>query len=126
MSLKRLSALNSRAIWVCTLLLCLVGCGGGGGSSSNNPPAVTQDTSRALAQICSKESPYAAKSSIPTTQGVLADEKKWIKAYMSERYLWYKDIPAVNADDSRYNVLAEGVVDVWTSLLNYFTDSKTI
>ncbi len=125
MSLKKLSALNSRAIWVCTLLLCLVGCGGGGGSSSNNPPAVTQDTSRALAQICSKESPYAAKSSIPTTQGVLADEKKWIKAYMSERYLWYKDIPTVNADESRYNVLAEGVVDVWSSLLNYFTDSKT-
>ncbi len=125
MSLKKVTALNSQAILMCTLLLCLAGCGGGGGSSSNNPPPVNQATSRELAQICAKENPYAAKSTVPITQGVLADEKNWIKAYMSERYLWYKDIPTVNANDSRYNVLTNGVLDVWSSLLNYFSDSKT-
>lgn len=44
---------------------------------------------------------------------------------MSERYLWYKDIPKVNEKDSRYNVLSNGVLDVWSSVLNYFTDSIT-
>ena len=112
---------SSRAILMGTLGLLLVGCGGGGSSQDKPAPS----TSRELAQICSKESPYASKSSKPSQQGELADEKKWIKAYMSERYLWYKDIPQVNEDDSRYNVLKNGVLDVWSSLLNYFSDSKT-
>ena len=116
--------LNSRTILMCTLLLCLAGCGGGSGSNSNNSLPFSQATSRELAQICSKESPYAI-SSVLSTQGVLADEKKWIKAYLSERYLWYKDIPMVNADDSRYNLFTDGVLNVWGSLLNYFDDSKT-
>jgi C-terminal processing protease CtpA/Prc len=114
--------LNLRAILICSLLLCLAGCGG---SSSNNSLPTSQSTSKELAQICAKESPYAAKSSLPSTPGVLADEKKWIKAYMSERYLWYKDMPVVNADDSRYNVLTSGALDVWSSLQNYFADLKT-
>jgi len=97
-----LHILNARTILMCTLLLCLAGCGGGSGSNSNDPLPVSQATSRELAQICAKDSPYAT-SSVLSTQGVLADEKKWIKAYLSERYLWYKDIPIVNADDSRYN-----------------------
>ena len=116
--------LNSRTILMCTLFLFLAGCGGGSGSNSNDPLPVSQATSRELAQICAKESPYAT-SSVLSTQGVLADEKKWIKAYLSERYLWYKDIPMVNADDSRYNVLTDGVLNVGASLLNYFDDSKT-
>ena len=116
--------LNSRTILIYTLLLCLAGCGGASGSNSNDPLPVSQATSRELAQICAKESPYAI-SSVLSTQGVLADEKKWIKAYLSERYLWYKDIPVVNADDSRYNVSTDGVLNVWDSLLNYFDDSKT-
>jgi hypothetical protein len=114
--------LNSRAILICTLLLFLAGCGG---SSSNNPVPASQPTSKELAQICAKESPFAAKSSLPFTQGVLADEKNWIKAYMFERYLWYKDMPLVNADDSRYNVTTNGVLDVWATLQNYFADLKT-
>ena len=119
-----LHILNSRAILMCTLLMCLAGCGGGSVSNFNNPLPVSQATSIELAQICAKESPYAI-SSVLSTQGILADEKKWIKAYLSERYLWYKDIPMVNADDSRYNLLTDGVLNVWDSLLNYFDDSKT-
>ena len=109
---------------MCTLGLFLVGCGGGSGGQDNSASA-RPPTSRELAQICTKDSPYAVKSSKPSQQGELADEKKWVKAYMSERYLWYKDIPNINENDSRYNVLKGGVIDVWNSLLNYFNDSKT-
>ena len=92
--------LNSRTILMCTVLLCLAGCGGGSGSNSTDPLPFSQATSRELAQICAKESPYAIPS-VLGKQGVLADEKKWIKAYLSERYLWYKDIQMVNEDDYR-------------------------
>jgi len=124
MSSQKLLMFSSRAILMCTLGLFLVGCGGGSGGQDNSASA-RPPTSRELAQICTKDSPYAAKSSKPSQQGELADEKKWVKAYMSERYLWYKDIPNINENDSRYNVLKGGVIDVWNSLLNYFNDSKT-
>lgn len=94
MSFNKLFAFNLRSILVCTYVLFIAGCGGG--SSQDNPAPVNPATSRELAQICAKESPYAAKSSMPSKIGDLTDEKKWIKAYMSERYLWYKDIPKVN------------------------------
>ena len=125
MSFKKLFTFNSHAILICTYVLFMTGCGGGGGSGQENPALVKQSTSRELAQICAKESPYVAKSFVSSEYGDLTDEKKWIKAYMSERYLWYKDIPKVNEKDSRYNVLTDGVLDVWSSLLNYFDDSKT-
>ena len=75
--------------------------------------------------MCAKENPYLANASTATKAGTLADEKKWVKAYMTERYLWYRDIPTLNADDARYGVLTNGLLDVWTSLSNYFSDSKT-
>jgi C-terminal processing protease CtpA/Prc len=78
-----------------------------------------------LAQTCAKENPYLANARAATKLGNLSDEKKWVKAYMNERYLWYRDIPTLNAEDSRYSVLTNGLLDVLTSLSNYFTDSKT-
>lgn len=117
--------LNLRSVLLCAFFLGLSGCGGGGGSSSSNSGPVYQPTSQALAQICASENPLAVNALTTTRQGVLTDEKKWVRAYMSERYLWYKDIPSVNADESRYNMMANGSIDVWTSLLNYFSDSKT-
>lgn len=125
MSLLEVIVLNLRSILLFALFLSLSGCGGGGGSSSSNPAPVYQPTSKDLAQICAKENPLAVDALKATRQGVLADEKKWVKAYMSERYLWYRDIPTVSADDARYSVMANGSLDVWTSLLNYFSDSKT-
>jgi len=125
MSFKGLFVLNFRLILMFLIALGLSACGGGGSAGSGNTSSVSQATSKELAQICAKENPYAVNASTGTRPGVLADEKKWVKAYMSERYLWYKDIPAVNADDARYSVMASGVLDVWNSLLNYFTDSKT-
>ena len=125
MSSWKVIVLNLKLVLLLVFLLSLSGCGGGGGSSSSNPAPIYQPTSNDLAQICAKENPLAVDALTATRQGLLADERKWVKAYMSERYLWYKDIPTVNADDVRYSVMANGSLDVWTSLQNYFLDSKT-
>ena len=125
MSCWEVIVLNLRSIFLFAVFLSLSGCGGGGSSSSSNPAPVYQPTSKDLAQICAKENPLAVDALTATSQGVLADEKKWVNAYMSERYLWYRDIPTVNADDARYSVTANDSLDVWNSLHNYFSDSKS-
>lgn len=103
--------------------ILLTACGGGGGEGST--PTNSVPNSNNLAQICAKENPYLANATSNRQEGSLADEKNWIKAYMTERYLWYRDMPVVNPQNSQYNVMTNGSVDVWTSLLNYFSDSKT-
>ena len=104
--------------------ILLTACGGGGGGEGSTPTNSVPNSNN-LAQICAKENPYLANATSNRQDGSLADEKNWIKAYMTERYLWYRDMPVVNPQDSQYNVMTNGSVDVWTSLLNYFSDSKT-
>ena len=60
-----------------------------------------------------------------TRTGTLSDEKKWIQAYMTERYLWYRDMPKLNADSARYQVNTNGAINAVRSLANYFYDSLT-
>lgn len=112
--------ISMRMLVVASFVILVSACGGGGSSSINVVPKADN-----LAQICAKENPYLAFATARTQQGSLADEKNWIKAYMSERYLWYRDMPVINEQDSRYNLMSNGIVDVWNSLLNYFSDSKT-
>lgn len=109
------------------LLLVLCACGGGGSSSAPAPApvAVVEPTASELAQICAKENSLVADATAKTRVGTLADEKKWIKAYMNERYLWYRDIPTLNAQDAVYNVMTSGTLNVVRSLGNYFYDSLT-
>lgn len=104
--------------------ILLTACGGGGGGEGSTPTNSVPNSNN-LAQICAKENPYLANATSNRQEGSLADEKNWIRAYMTERYLWYRDMPVVNPQDSQYNVMTNGSVDVWTSLLNYFSDSKT-
>ncbi len=113
-----------RMIATASFAILLTACGGGGGGEGSTPTNSVPNSNN-LAQICAKENPYLAFATARTQQGSLADEKNWIKAYMTERYLWYRDMPVVNPQDSQYNVMTNGSVDVWTSLLNYFSDSKT-
>ena len=112
--------ISMRMLVVASFAILVSACGGGGSSSINVVPKADN-----LAQICAKENPYLAFATARTQQGSLADEKNWIKAYMSERYLWYRDMSVINEQDSRYNLMSNGIVDVWNSLLNYFSDSKT-
>ena len=89
--------------------LLLAGCGGGGGTpgltvpasaGESNPassPADTIDSSALSANICSAPrtgiDPATGKP-YPDRQGTYADEKKWVRAWIDETYLWYDEIPS--------------------------------
>ena len=107
------------------LLVLFTACGGGGGSASTTPAVTPAATSASLAQMCAPENPLVGDALAKTRSGTLSDEKNWIRAYMSERYLWYRDIPTVNADNARYQVTANGATNAIRALANYFYDSLT-
>lgn len=69
-------------VLACGLSAC--GGGGGGGSTTGNtattPPASQFPASSTLANVC-------------TVEG----EKKFIRSYLDEKYLWYREIPTVDA-----------------------------
>ncbi|MGE0315122.1 MAG: S41 family peptidase [Lautropia sp.] len=52
--------------------------------------------------------------------GSLASEQSFVRAYMNEVYLWYREIPAVDASRAEFN---SGTV--YASLSNYFEALKT-
>jgi carboxyl-terminal processing protease len=74
--------------------LLATGCGGGGG----NPGACLSGSPETCAAAAAPPAPLAAESSsgladICTLEGV----KRFTRAYMDEAYLWYREIPAVDA-----------------------------
>ena len=85
----------------CVLLFMLAGCGGGGGGGSAarslSPP------SSALAGFCA--SPRPAGTVDPFTglpygdrAGSLDDEKSWVRSWIDDTYLWYTEVPDLDAD----------------------------
>lgn len=79
------------------LMAGLSACGGGGSSSTASnaaPPSSAFPASSTLANVC-------------TVEG----EKKFVRSYLDEKYLWYREIPTVDA--SAYTK----VVDYFKALL---------
>jgi hypothetical protein len=82
-TLKTLSA-------VALLSFAIAGCGGGGGGvtapSPNPPPPPSSglESSSKFAQQC-----------IATT-GNYQQERNWVRSYVDEAYLWYRDVPNLN------------------------------
>ena len=105
------------------LLLALVGCGGGGGGDGG--AGVVPATASQLAQVCSANNPFLADAQPPWRLGSLADERKWVNAYLNERYLWYRDMPVLDANSSKYNLTtyAWSADNFYWSLHAYFYDS---
>jgi len=102
----------------------LASCGGGGGSSTDNnpPPAPAPAPSPGVAaQSCSANNPYIGDASAPTTIGSLASEKAWLRDYMDRKYLWYAEVPNVDASDAAYSDESA----VFLSLYNYFGALRT-
>lgn len=73
--MKNTSLLRTLAAWVAAGAL-LAGCGGGGGGSAPPPYGYSSD----FEGICT-----------------LDTQKKFVRAYLDEVYLWYNEIPAVDA-----------------------------
>ena len=85
----------------CVLLLMLAGCGGGGGDGSGARPAFAP--SSGLAAFCAF--PRPAGTVDPFTgllygdrAGSLDDEKSWVRSWIDETYLWYREVPNLDAD----------------------------
>ncbi|MFT4045274.1 MAG: S41 family peptidase [Solimonas sp.] len=118
--------------------LPLYGCGGGegGGNAAADDgviePAEAGDTSgmtlweqrtaasdplaASCAQPRSGTDPYTGEA-YPDVSGALDDEKYWLRTYMDEVYLWYDEVPGVDARP--YDVAGYG--SVFAALDGYFT-----
>ncbi|MBU1235227.1 MAG: PDZ domain-containing protein [Gammaproteobacteria bacterium] len=82
-------------------LLCLgllAGCGGGGSDSSS-----AYGTPGQFAQQCAPDNPYVADADSATTSASLTTEKQWIRAYMDYAYLWYNEVPTIDASAAWYS-----------------------
>jgi carboxyl-terminal processing protease len=108
----------------------LIACGGGGDSSisgigSNDPFVQRTADANPKAALCAEprsgNDPYNSNKPYPDRQGSIDDEKSWVKAFMGDIYLWYRDIPSVNA--APYTVSNYGSVD--DAMDAYFRALKT-
>ncbi len=95
----------------CSLILllgiALVSCGGGGGGGAGGSSA----------QMCAAPRPNTSDMA-----GSIDTEKSWVRDMMNEVYLWYKDVPSVNA--ANYTAAAYGGSN-YRALDAYFTALKT-
>jgi carboxyl-terminal processing protease len=98
------------------LAAALGACGGGGGDSGNTPSPISAD-----AQVCAPTNPYVADATSITRVGTLGSEKAWVESYLDEAYLWYSEMPSVDAGAALYSDTA----DVYGSLDRYFNALKT-
>ncbi|GAB3267453.1 S41 family peptidase [Chitinimonas naiadis] len=107
----------------CALATMLAACGGGGGGTtgSGTGTGTTPPVSSVRAQTCSPNNPYRQDALAATSVGTLNDEKRWLQDYFDRQYLWYREVPVVNADASAYSDDRQ----VYNSLDNYFEALKT-
>jgi len=124
-------AYRGAAVPALALSLLLSACGGGGGPSG--PPILGSDTpggsngggvstgpagpSASFAQQCA-----AANTLAPSGQrnSTLDTEKKWLRAYFDEAYLWRDEVPSVDPSRPAY-----GGSDVYAAMDAYFEALKT-
>ena len=87
--------------WLIVCLVLLSACGGGGSDGPKTTPTRTTLTPSAqLAKTCVSPEPAAGE-----IQGTADNEKAWVRSFVDERYLWYKDVP--NLDASQFASAAD-------------------
>ena len=99
------------------LLAAWGGGGGGGAPAPVDLPTASLASAASLAQQC-----VAPRAGTTDRQGSIDTEKSWVRSFMDETYLWYKDIPAVNAANF---TLANNGNSVIQTLDAYFQALKT-
>jgi len=112
------------SVSVLAWLLVLAGCGGGGGGGADGATTNTgassfgpAGTATSFAQQCAANNSMADASK---RTGSLATEKKWVRAYFDENYLWRDEVPAVDPAGAAYSGS-----DVFAALDAYFEALKT-
>ena len=108
-------------------LASLAACGGGGGGGDSGTPntgTAALGASSLYAQQCDASNPNA--SAVKKT-GSLSIEKQWVRAYLNEAYLWFDQVPTVDASASAYSGAMTSLTpyNVPTPLDSYFQALKT-
>lgn len=106
--MKKLSLL-----FVSLLPFFLSACGGGGGdagackgsdavcfgtgNAGGTPPPLVLPASDTVKNLCQApragSDPFNNNQAYPDRQGTLANEKLWLRAWIDETYLWYREVP---------------------------------
>ncbi|HEV8689764.1 MAG TPA: S41 family peptidase [Ideonella sp.] len=112
-------------LFVAVALAATLGACGGGGDSGQTPfpppPPPPPPPAQATPQACAPTNPYRVDATEATTVGSLDIEKAWLHAYMDDAYLWYGEMPSIDAGASMFS----NTGDVYGSLDNYFQALKT-
>lgn len=119
MSVMKSFRASVAAAAVCAALALLAACGGGGAGGSGGSDYLPSST---LAGKCAPDNLLARDSAgnlLPRyAGGTLADEKNWVRSYVDEAYLWYKEVPQVDANAPEYNVSpAQRALEAWFGAL---------
>ncbi|RZJ04028.1 MAG: PDZ domain-containing protein [Rubrivivax sp.] len=124
-------AIRGASLLAVVLSLALNGCGGGGGSAGSPSLGGTPDNpgtpgsaspdpagpSSSFAQQCAPENTLASANQ---RSGSRDTEKKWLRAYFDEAYLWRDEVPRVDPGDARF-----GGSDFYAAMDAYFGALKT-
>ena len=83
----RLGQVVYRSLFIAgaSLTVFLSGCGGGGGGASGGVLA----PSASLANLC-----VSPRANTSDKQGTLEQEKSYLRSFVDETYLWYRDVPS--------------------------------
>ena len=116
-TLNRPQPSRAKLVVACVLAAAVSACGGGGGSGAV-PNSNGIAPSAQAAQQCSATNPHASAA---LKTGSLSTEKQWLRSYFDEAYLWYDEVPVVDAAAASFS----NTTDVYTSLGDYFAALKT-
>lgn len=86
-----------RQFFSVALSVLLVACGGGGGSNSSGSSNSDSDSNSFLPSTSLANRCAAPRSGTVDLPGTLADEQAYLRSFVDETYLWYKDVPNVAA-----------------------------
>ncbi|MET3136254.1 carboxyl-terminal processing protease [Undibacterium sp. GrIS 1.2] len=116
--------MKSRYLFALTIAVTsmLSACGDGGGGSATTAAVATTGTTTLVASstvqnLCQSPrtglDPLNGNTPYPDKQGTLANEKTWLRSWIDETYLWYKEVPTTLNPDN------------YSSAIAYFNDLKT-